>query len=123
MKRLLLLTLVAGGAACSDQPLTTEPSAQPGVTPKAVLASQRGDVQANLIADALDRILPALGESDGALAARNGLQSLEASLSARDEAGLRAAFPALENALSRIERDEPGHAANVVAIRLAIAGL
>jgi hypothetical protein len=31
--------------------------------------------------------------------------------------------PAIENALDRIERDESGHAADVAAIRLAIAVL
>ena len=122
MKHLPLLTLLAVGAACSDQPLTTEPSPAAAVTPIATLSSQM-DWRGNLVADAVDRIAPALEESAMAISVRNGLRVLQVSLAAGDEAGARAALPAVENALDRIERDDPGHAADVTALRLAIAAL
>jgi hypothetical protein len=123
MKRLLLLTLLGIAAACSDQPLTTEPSATSALSPKTTLAAQAPDRQADLVADAVDRIAPVFGESAGAVNARSALRALEAKLAAGDAAGVSAAVPAIENALDRIERDEPGHAADVAAIRLAIAAL
>ena len=122
MKRLLLLTLLGVAAACSDQPLTTEPSATSALLPKTTLAAQAPDRQADLVADAVARIAPVFGESAGALA-RSALRALEARVAAGDAAGVGAAMPAIENALDRIERDEPGHAADVAAIRLAIAAL
>lgn len=122
MKRLLLLALLAIGAACSE-PLTTEPSATSAVTAKATFAPQAANRRADLIADAVDRITPAFGESAAAVAARSGLRTLEATLAAGDETGARGALPAIENALDMIERDEPGHAADIAALRLAIAAL
>ena len=121
MKRLLLLALTAVGAACSDQ-LATEPSRR-SVTTNAAISQQSPDWRSDLVADVVDRIVPAFGETAAAITVRNGLRTLEAGLAAGDETGVRAALPAIENALSRIERDEPGHAADIEAIRLAFATL
>lgn len=122
MKRLLLLTLLAVATACSDRPLMTEPSATPAITPRVTLAPQ-ADRRTDLVSDAIDRIAPVFDESPMAIAARNGLRTLQARFAAGDEAGARAVLPAIENALDRIERDAAGHAADVTALRLAIAAL
>jgi len=111
---------MAGVAAgCSEQPLVTEPS----VAPMAAVAANTMAANAftEAVADAVERIAPALGNSPAAADARGTLRMLQARLAAADGAGVGGALPAVETALDRLERAEPGLAAEVDAIRLAIA--
>jgi hypothetical protein len=85
--------------------------------------SPKADRRADVVSDALDRIAPRFDESPMAIAAWNGLRTLQAKLAAGDEAGVRAVVPAIENALDRIEGEDAGYAADVTALRLAIAAL
>jgi hypothetical protein len=124
MKR-LLITLVVGLAstACSDAPLA--PLA-PTSADRAAVAAPSLDRSAPAPAsaaldDAADRLALSLGASADAADASDALRQIIVQRRGGDLAAERASQQRLAATLDRIERAQPEDAAEVDAIRLAVA--
>jgi hypothetical protein len=117
-----LLTLLATTAlaGCSEQPLAPERRAVPALNASATTTLSSA-VLTEALADALERIGPALGDSPAAADARSALRALETRLESADAPGAAGVLSADIAALDRLERAEPALAAEVDAIRLAVA--
>lgn len=121
MKRSLLVLLAAGVlAGCSEDPLGPERRVQS--TPNiGAMTQQSDDARNEAVADVLDRIAPALGDSPAAANARAALKALEAHLQRADAAAVGGDLATIATALDRLERFDPTLSADVEAIRLALA--
>jgi hypothetical protein len=127
MNRTLLSALLVGAAAttaCSDQPDPLSPT-HTGPAPSVAVVHASAAVTVAAVAeleDALGRLVPALGSTASARQVDALLRQIIVQRGANDAAGAERSTRAIEALLDQIERAQPGLAAEIDAIRLALAG-
>jgi hypothetical protein len=122
MKR-LLITLVVGLAstACSDAPLAPTSADRAAVAAPSLDRSAPAPASSAALDDAADRLALSLGASADAADASDALRQIIVQRRGGDLAAERASQQRLAATLDRIERAQPEDAAEVDAIRLAVA--